>query len=434
MSRNLDHHLQQHGRGYRVRLEIPEPLRPQFRGKRFLLHALGTVTRSHARILRGPVLTGFELLLTQARNPDDPLLQRARAIRREWETADTDQELMEAADAVMQLADDVEAIQGPDAGTNIFSIATGTATPVKEHLEEWLADQGFTGKTALQHRKAFTVFADWCATEPETATLQAITRKVAWEFIEKDLKLRGLAPKTVNRYLSAYRTHWRWLMRRQRIDANPWIDTHISERPRVADEEAETHKTAFTDAQVKVLLTGDAPDVLPDLMMIAALTGARIDAICELRVKDCTGGTFKFKRAKQEPKGRTIPLHSHLKVIVARRCAGKQSEDYLFHELPAATDTRPRSASASQAFTRYRRKVGVGAGRGQRSRYDFHLFRRWFTTKAEQAGQPPHIIDFVTGHKRPGETLGRYSEGPSIAQMRKCIEAVVLPFEMTERA
>ena len=30
----------------------------------------------------------------------------------------------------------------------------------------------------------------------------------------------------------------------------------------------------------------------------------------------------------------------------------------------------------------------------------------WFTTKAEQAGQPPHIIDFVTGHKRPVETLG----------------------------
>jgi hypothetical protein len=33
------------------------------------------------------------------------------------------------------------------------------------------------------------------------------------------------------------------------------------------------------------------------------------------------------------------------------------------------------------------------------------------TTKAKQAGQPPHIIDFVTGHKRPGETLGKIFEG-----------------------
>lgn len=427
MTRNLDHHLQQHGRGFRVRLEIPGPLRPQFQGKRFLLHSLGPVTLSHARILRGPVLTGFELLLAQARNPDDPLLHRARSLRREWEIADTDQEVMEAADAVMQLADDVEAVQGKDAGTNIFNIATGTATPLKDYLEEWLADQAFIGKTALQHRKSFTVLADWCTAERKPATLQAITRKVAWEYIEKHLKLRGLAPKTINRYLSAYRTHWRWLMRRQRIEANPWIDTHISERPNVIDVKVEDHKTAFTDAQVTVLLSGEAPDVLPDLMPIAALTGARIDAICDLRVRDCAGGAFKFKRAKKEPRGRTIPIHSRLEGIVARRSAGKAPEEFLFHELPAATKTRPRSAAASQAFTRYRRRVGVGAGKGERSRYDFHSFRRWFTTKAEQAGQPPHIIDFVTGHKRPGETLGRYSEGPSMGQMRECVEAIRLP-------
>jgi hypothetical protein len=67
----------------------------------------------------------------------------------------------------------------------------------------------------------------------------------------------------------------------------------------------------------------------------------------------------------------------------ARRAKGKAAGDYLFPELPDATATRPRSAAASQAFTR--RGVGVGAWEGEQSEYDFHSFRRWFTTKAEQA-------------------------------------------------
>jgi integrase len=162
-------------------------------------------------------------------------------------------------------------------------------------------------------------------------------------------------------------------------------------------------------------------------MVVAALTGARIDAICSLRVRDCSNGTFHFKRQKREPRGRNVPIHTKLKAIVKQRTSSKKPDDFIFHELPEATETRPRSASASQAFTRYRRKVGVGAGVGDATDVDFHSFRRWYTTKAEQAGQSPWIIDYVTGHKRPGETLGRYSQGPSTAQMKACVEAVKLP-------
>jgi len=57
----------------------------------------------------------------------------------------------------------------------------------------------------------------------------------------------------------------------------------------------------------------------------------------------------------------------------------------------------------------------------------FHSFRRWFITKAEQAGIAPHIIASVVGHKRQGMTLGLYSGGPSREQLRECVEAVRLP-------
>jgi site-specific recombinase XerD len=427
MTRNLDHHLQLHGRQWRVRLEIPIALRPQFGGQRFLTEAFAANSRTDARLLRDKILTGFKLRITQARNPDDPVLQRARMIRDDLlhgDDATAERAFIEAA----KIADGIEAAKGKEAGDNIFHIATGTVIPLREYLEEWLADKGFTGKTALQHRKAFTVLYDWLKATNTNTTINAVTRRTAWRYIEAHLKVTIRATKTLNRYLSAYRTHWDWLMQRAHIEANPWAKTHRPEgRRRGDDDEGETRKRAFTDTQITTLLKGDAPDPLPDLMMIGALSGARIDAIASLRVRDCKNGAFTFKRQKKEPRDRTIPIHSQLTGIVARRVKGKGPDEFLFHEMPIATSTRPRSAAASQAFTRYRRKTKIGADPGEQSPYDFHSFRRWFTTKAEQAGQPPHIIDFVTGHKRPGETLGRYSEGPSMAQMKKCVEAVKLP-------
>jgi len=72
-------------------------------------------------------------------------------------------------------------------------------------------------------------------------------------------------------------------------------------------------------------------------------------------------------------------------------------------------------------------KVAVKIEGKRRSLTNFHSLRRWFITKAEQAGQPETIIAAVVGHKRDGMTLGVYSAGPSGDQFRKCVEAVMLP-------
>lgn len=426
MGSGIDHHLQQHGKGFRVVKEIPAPFRAQFNGKRFLIKALGPVTPQQARLLRGPILSAFELEIARARNGNDPVLQRARTIRRQWEEDERNAGIETAFMDAVALADEVQAQDGEEQGDAIFNMALGHLTPLDEYLEAWITAENFNGKVALLHRSAFKELAAHCEEQRIPKTLQAITKKRVWEFIEQRLKPSS-AVKTVNRKLSTFRTHWRWLMRRSRVEANPWLDTTLSEANKSHVRAEDDGKTAFTDEQVRKLLDGNAPGALSDLMLIAALTGARINAICELRVRDCKDATFTFKRAKMEPADRTIPMHSKLKAIVAKRTRGKTEDAFLFEELPEATATRPRSASSSQAFTRYRKSLGIGAAKGEASRYDFHSFRRWFTTKAEQAGQPPHVIDYVTGHKRPGETLGRYSQGPSMAQMRKCVEAVKLP-------
>jgi integrase len=189
---------------------------------------------------------------------------------------------------------------------------------------------------------------------------------------------------------------------------------------------------SFTDEEVLALLSGPTSERMLDLMKAAALTGARLDAIVSLKVGDCGGGAFTFMPQKKEKQSRSVPIHSELLDIVSRRTAGKSADDCLFPDWPGPKkpgSQRERSFRASVAFTAYRREVGIEQtvpGR-RRSLVNFHSFRRWFITKAEQAGEPENIIAAVVGHKRKGLTFGRYSRGASMVQMRQCVEAVRLP-------
>ena len=79
-----------------------------------------------------------------------------------------------------------------------------------------------------------------------------------------------------------------------------------------------------------------------DLIMIAALTGARLEAIVDLRARDCEAGLFAFKPQKKEKSARGVPIHSALVDLVARRTKGKHGADDLaskFSKYARATGT-----------------------------------------------------------------------------------------------
>jgi integrase len=427
MPRKVDH-LRWHRGKWQVRIAIPADVRHAFGGKTCLIESLGHDLNA-ANLLKGAIVSRFQSTILEARSPGDPLLKEARAIRWQLDASRNDIEETEAIALANQLGDRIEQEQDGIASQNpAYKIALGFSAPLDHYLSDWLADRKFIGKTEMQHRKAFTVLSDWCNSRSIEPTLEAITRRVALDYIAKYLRIRIAAPKTINRYLSTYRTHWAWLIRQDRVSANPWEKTHVTER-NLSHEDDDEGARPFTEGEVRTLLTGSAPAPLPDLMLVAALTGARIDAICNLRVQDCAKGSFNVRKAKKEKRARIVPIHPRLKPILSRRIKGKEPDEFLFQELPAATATRPRSAAASQAFTRYRRSVGIDErSEGQRqSNVNFHSWRRWFITKAEQAGQSPHIIEAVVGHKRSGMSMGVYSGGPSVDQLRACVEAVTLP-------
>jgi integrase len=317
-------------------------------------------------------------------------------------------------------------------------IAYGRATPIDLHHAQFIAEAGNKRRTEGDDRRAMKLLLAWCERERVRPVLQAISRKVAIRFRDAlpeiaggrrgEIALRTPSPVTLNKHLGRLSVYWDWLVNREEAESNVWERVKLSE-PKAAPMQQER---PFTDAEVRKLLSGPADQRMQDLMRIGALTGARLDAIVDLKVKDCAAGLFIFKPQKKEPAPRAVPIHPDLEEIVERRTKGKAPEDDLFPEWPAprkAGSVRERSFKASNHFTDYRRSVGVDhvvPGK-RRSLVNFHSWRRWFITKAEQADQPESIIAAVVGHKRRGLTLGRYSGGPLIAQARRCVEAVRLP-------
>ena len=284
-------------------------------------------------------------------------------------------------------------------------------------------------RTKADDARAIRYLEQWCHKTGGGAIIESITKRRAALFIDALPGLAGgISPVTVRKYINRLACYWKWLEAREYAAGNVWRGI-VVKAPQVLSHEKER---AFTADEMRKLLSGPATQHMHDLMRMAALSGARLDAIVDLRVGDCVDGVFRFKPQKKETSYRHVPIHSALREIIERRTAGKETTADIFPEWPAprkAGSLRERSFKASNAFTAYRKTVGVDAtlpGR-RRALTNFHSFRRWFITMAEQAGQPESIIAAVVGHKRQGMTLGGYSAGPSGEQFRACVESVKLP-------
>ncbi len=66
------------------------------------------------------------------------------------------------------------------------------------------------------------------------------------------------------------------------------------------------------------------------IMLIAALSGARLDAVVSLKVRDVANGVLHFKAQKSEPDARDVPIHSRLKPMIARLADGRAADQDLF--------------------------------------------------------------------------------------------------------
>ena len=307
----------------------------------------------------------------------------------------------------------------------------GHVVPAAMYVERYLKENAdFSPSYESRVRRSLKALEAWLVSEQGADNIKSLNRRQADRFLQS--LEEGRTAQTVNSLGSALSGYWVWMERRGLIDANPWRD--LSRKN--IQSGANAQKRPFSDEEVKALLIGDAAAPLRDAMFIAALTGLRMTEIGRLKVADVQGGNFNIRASKTAAGMRAFPIHSALKALIEARTSGKSLDAYLIDGLPSpSTGQKKRGYSLSRDFRDHQKRLGTYARQEGRKQgdVDFHSFRRWFATKAEQAGQMPNVIAYVMGHTegRQHLSLKSYSAGPSMDQEREVIESIRLPQGVT---
>ena len=327
----------------------------------------------------------------------------------------------------------IRAAEGDKAARAFAAIASGEETPLLHHLPDWLAEGGgngaYRGRSKAGFESDLKRLAAWMADAKLPPTVEAIDRKQAGAFVSHLRAKEGLAPKTVAKIVSTFRSYWVFLGRKGHApeERTPW-DRQAPPKG-TGSGLPQDDERPFTDTEIVTLLNGSTDTELHDAMRIGALTGMRLEEIYQLTVADCAGGLFHIRGGKTKAAKRKVPIHPALSPIVERRTAGKDPTAYLFPEPGIVKQGRERSMAASKRFGHYRKRVGVDeqAEGKRRSLVNFHSFRRWFVTTAIRQRQAVHVVQQVVGHTQQGVTLGVYHGGDTHKALRSCVEAVQLP-------
>lgn len=436
-------YLERRHKTYYVRVAIPPALRPLFGGRQKFLRSLKTHSLAEAQRLR---FAAVALLKSEIEGKRRKVagkagggeafgpamvveaMRYASKIERAWrdDSPDFERLSVELAERTM----DHGAAHGPLAQTAMLEYGNGVKLPITAHLEAWLTEKRYSERTKMDNRHAVNTFAAWMAAQGEVPAADAVSDKIATQFKLNEIIAKEVHHKTANKLLSGLRTYWKWLHAHGFVCGNPWMGKSLPKHhvPRSEQERA------FTDDEMRLLFTGKALDgFMRDLMALAALSGMRVEEIFQLRVADCAGGVFNVRRSKTAAGERKVPIHGELKAIVARRCEGKTPQDFLIGEADGTGHGGARAMAFSKRFKTYRvgcRVDEMREGR-RRSLVNYHSFRRWFITKADQAGHRREDIERVVGHKPQGMSIGHYSSGMTDEQRRAVVESVRLPDGVT---
>jgi integrase len=353
-------------------------------------------------------------------------LHTGQQVRDKFEQAKSDSDVISAAKALIDSGlRERETNPAPNANfvTETMAGMFVGLIAINEHIEAWLTEERFKDRTKADRRLAVRELLEWLAGKGIAGTLEAVTNKTAGDF--RMQRFVGMHPRTANKRLESLRGYWRWLEKLGYASSNPWIGKSISKRA----TRGEALERPFTDEEVVTLFTSHANWRMRDVMAIAALSGMRLDEIFQLKVADCADNVFNIRSAKTNAGIRKVPIHPALSPIIARRKQNKTPNDYLIEEGTDGGWDGNRSMAFSKRFGTYRKSCGISEVHegNARSRVNFHSWRRWFITKADQAGLREQDVARTVGHKVKGMSFGLYSGGSSLEQLQNVVEEVKLP-------
>lgn len=217
-------------------------------------------------------------------------------------------------------------------------------------------------------------------------------------------------------------------------------------KPKITHE----RRRAFTGDELKRIFdspvfsqgkryAGGAGEAAVWVPMIALVTGARLEEICQLRADDILfddkdevfikiSDEREDQRVKTVSSRRTVPIHRDLinaGFIGYLDYIKDNDQDWLFPSLEPDHDGR-RGGNYSKWFSRYLRAPrGCGI---QDQRVVFHSFRHSFKTLCREANLTEEIHDALTGHT--SASVGRNYGSVPLSTLAKAVNQIIFPITL----
>jgi integrase len=413
--------LERIGQVWYASMHVPDDVREAL-NKRRLRKTLKTTDKRvalfRARVVVADWWDEIHRARRELRGQLDPLTQEALTWREEYRKQSAPEDVLQGA--VMDRAEQLQEKHGEATASAFYRVAIGKATPIVPLVEQWIAYAGKTikGKTLAMYKSDTLRMAE---TLPHLEDLT--NRKVRdWLWGLASNTGDGMAEGTQRRILNGLSSFWKWCHTQNLVpeDAtNPFIGQPLF-RGAVQVKRLPFSDDGVVKTWAAALEKQDQP--LADLIYLGAYTGARIEELCLVKVRDVDPklSSFKIADAKTAAGIREVPVHSRLKSTLKRLM--KDSKDGYLIPSTAKNNHGKRSDPLGKRFGRLKTDLGYGR------EVVFHSIRKTVATQLENAGVPEGVAADILGHEKQTMTYGLYSGGTSLANKAKAIEHLAYAF------
>jgi integrase/recombinase XerC len=184
--------------------------------------------------------------------------------------------------------------------------------PIEGFLDHLAVERQSSKHTIDAYRRDLQALAGWAA--PQGVEDVSVLRNAQLRAFIADEHRRGLAPKSLQRRLSACRSFYQWLLRHGRIAANPAASLRAPKSARKLPQVLDVD-----EAVQLVEVPTDAPLGLRDRALLELLysSGLRVSELCALRWHDLDLAEGQVTVLGKGSKQRMVPVGSHARTALA---------------------------------------------------------------------------------------------------------------------
>ena len=262
---------------------------------------------------------------------------------------------------------------------------------IERFLDSLWAERGLSDNSLQSYRHDLLHLGDRLITRGRT--LEAATREDLLAVLAGEVQ-QGKSPRSISRYLSAYRQFYRWLLRDGKISADP---VALIESPKTG----RGLPKALSEEQVETLLAAPDTDTLLGLRDQAMLelmyaTGLRVSELVGLELANLNLNQGVIRVMGKGQKERLVPIgaeaHDSLNIYLSTGrpeiLKGAQTDSVFV--------TTRKSGMTRQAFwymvNRYAAQCDIS------SKLSPHMLRHSFATHLLNHGADLRVVQLLLGH------------------------------------